>query len=87
VLIWQCVAIKDIPSDIFKSTPYHKIALATVCGSLAAVWVKDMGVGVFLTLVISAILFFGVYGIVVTVAKDPLVRDLEGQLLDKIKKK
>ena len=86
VLGWQCVAIRDLKMGIFQKLPYGKILIAVGLGSAASFWVKLLGVGVFPTLVISAVCFFGVYGIVMTVLKDSLVIELEKQLVRKIKK-
>ena len=86
VLGWQCVAIRDLKMGIFQKLPYGKILIAVGLGSAASFWVKLLGVGVFPTLVISAVCFFGVYGIVMTVLKDSLVIELEKQLIRKIKK-
>lgn len=86
VLGWQCVAIRDLKMGIFQKLPYGKILVAVGLGSAASFWVKLLGVGVFPTLVISAVCFFGVYGIVMTVLKDSLVIELEKQLIRKIKR-
>ena len=86
VLGWQCVAIRDLKMGIFQKLPYGKILIAVGLGSAASFWVNMLGVGIFPTLVISAVCFFGVYGIVMTVLKDSLVIELEKQLIRKIKK-
>ena len=86
VLGWQCVAIRDLKMGIFQKLPYGKILIAVGLGSAASFWVKLLGISVFPTLVISAVCFFGVYGIVMTVLKDSLVIELEKQLIRKIKK-
>ena len=86
VLGWQCVAIRDLKMGIFQKLPYGKILVAVGLGSAASFWVKLLEIGVFPTLVISAVCFFGVYGIVMTVLKDSLVIELEKQLIRKIKK-
>ena len=86
VLGWQCVAIRDLKMGIFQKLPYGKILVAVGLGSAASFWVKLLGISVFPTLVISAVCFFGVYGIVMTVLKDSLVIELEKQLIRKIKK-
>ena len=72
---------------IFQKLPYGKILIAVGVGSTASFWVKLLGVGVFPTLVISAVCFFGVYGIVMTVMKDALILELEKQIVWKIQKK
>lgn len=87
VLGWQCVAIRDLKMGIFQKLPYGKILVAVGLGSVASFWVKLLGIGVFPTLVISAVCFFGVYGIVMTVMKDSLILELEKQIVWKIQKK
>ena len=87
VLGWQCVAIRDLKMGIFQKLPYGKILIAVGLGSAASFWVKLLGVGVFPTLVISAVCFFGVYGIVMTVLKDSLILELGRQLAGKLRRK
>ena len=87
VLGWQCVAIRDLKMGIFQKLPYGKILVAVGLGSAASFWVKLLGVGVFPTLVISAVCFFGVYGIVMTVLKDSLILELGRQLAGKLRRK
>ena len=87
VLGWQCVAIRDLKMGIFQKLPYGKILIAVGLGSAASFWVKLLGVGIFPTLVISAVCFFGVYGIVMTVLKDALILELGRQLAGKLRRK
>ena len=46
---------------------------------------KASFVGIFIMLCISAVVFFGAYFGILTVMKEPLVIDIEKQLLKKIK--
>lgn len=87
VLGWQCVAIRDLKMGIFQKLPYGKILIAVGLGSAASFWVKLLGISVFPTLVISAVCFFGVYGIVMTVLKDALILELGRQLAGKLRRK
>lgn len=86
VLIWQCISIRKIKSGVFTETPFQKILLATLCGIAGSAWVKGLGFGVFITLIISAILFFGIYGIILIIIKDDLIVDLGKQLSKKLKR-
>ena len=59
------------------------LALATPC-SLVANYIK---VGDFITLVISSVIFFAIYGLVLLVMKEELLTELIGQFTGKLKKK
>ena len=86
VLVWQCVAIRDLKMDVFKKIPYAKLAIATIGGAVASIWIMFLDFGIFMTLVVSAICFFGVYGLVLTLMNDTLVVELEKQLIGKIRR-
>lgn len=87
VLGWQCVAIRDLRMEVFRQIPYIKIITSLVLGSGAACWVKFLGLSAFPALVISAVCFFGVYGITMTIMKDALVIELEKQMIGKLRRK
>lgn len=72
VLIWQLFAIRDLKIGIFEQVPFIKILLGVVCGIVASVWVMFAGLGIFVTLVVSAACFFGVYAIVLILTKDAI---------------
>lgn len=86
VLLYQSIAIRNLHSDIFKSIPYLKILFATMCGMTASVWVSFFDFGVFQTLLVSAICFFGCYIFLLTLTKESLVLELEKQVIDKLKR-
>ena len=72
VLIWQLFAIRDLRIGIFEQVPFIKILLGVACGIVASVWVMFAGLGIFVTLVVSAACFFGVYAIVLILTKDAI---------------
>ena len=72
VLIWQLFAIRDLRIEIFEQVPFIKILLGVVCGIVASVWVMFAGLGIFVTLVVSAVCFFGMYAIVLILTKDAI---------------
>ena len=84
VLIVQFVALKREVISAYKNVHYGTIILATIVGMLSSGWVKILGMGNFLTLVFSALFFFGGYGIILTVLKEPFVWEIESQVLKKI---
>lgn len=73
--------------EAFKSIHYMKIVIAICLGSAASLWVALMGLGNFVTLLVSAILFFGVYGIVLLLTKEALVFEILTQVTGKFLKK
>ena len=60
------------------------ILVACAIGSLGSLWIKSFGFGFFLTLLISAILFFGIYFMILTLMKEKLVLELEKQVIGKV---
>lgn len=91
VLIVQYSALKRDATEIFKSVHYFKIIVALILGSAASLWVKSLVLGNFVSLLISAILFFGVYGAFLLVMKEELIvevfNQVMGKLLRKVRKK
>ena len=86
VLVVQFVVLGRQAVDAFGSVSYGRLLPAVAVGTLAALWVPLLGLGNFLTLLISAVLFFGSYGALLLVLKEPLTRELWGQLTAKLKK-
>ena len=84
VCIVQYFALKDMVFDMYKNLPYKSVLLASVIGVIGSLWIKSIGVGSFITLAISSVLFFGIYFIVLTFMKEKLVLELEKQVLDKV---
>lgn len=87
VLIVQYCALRKEVAAAFKRIHYFRIGLALVLGCVASLWVKLLHFGNFLTLVISAVLFFGIYGLFLLCTGEPLVVEIVSQVTDGIKKK
>lgn len=87
VFIVQYIALRGSVRDMFLDMRYGALILATALGSLCAVPVKALHLGSFFTLCISAILFFGVYGVVMILMKEELVLEILNQLLGMVKGK
>lgn len=77
---------KDVCSS-FRSIQYWKILLGLLVGTAASCWVPKLGLGSFLTLVISACLFFAGYLAALLVTREPLAKEVMGQILGKLHKK
>lgn len=84
VWIVQFAALQKEAGPAYRKVRYGAISLALVLSAAACLWVKQMAFGCFLALLISSCLFFGVYGLVLTWAKEPLVREIEKQLMEKL---
>ncbi len=87
VLIVQFTALRSEVTDTFLKIQYYKIIVALILGSIGSVWVINLGFGNFMTLLISAILFFGIYGITLLLMKETMVLDLFNQAINGIKKR
>lgn len=89
IVVWivQFTALRTEILLAYKSIQYPKILLATVAGIVSSGWVKMLDIGNFATLLISSILFFGIYCAILTVMREPLVCEVKNQMLAKIKSK
>lgn len=89
IAVWivQYIYLRKQIKDAYKNVRYGILILALFLGSIVSLWVKSVFSGSFIVLLISAILFFGVYFIILTIAKEPLIYKIEEGLLTKLKKK
>lgn len=84
VFIVQYIALRDIINKAYQQVRYITIASSVLVGGILAVLIKRMQMGSFITLCVSTIVYFGIYFLILTIAKDPLVIEIENQLLGKI---
>lgn len=82
VFIVQYSALRAEVRSIFKSVHYFKLLFALMLGSLAALWVKTLGLGALMSLLLSAILFFGLYAIYLLCAKEELAVEIFNQIIE-----
>ncbi len=87
VFLVQYVALRSSVREMFIDMRYGALLLATVLGSVLSVPVKMLHLGSFFTLCISAVVFFGVYGIVMILMKEELVVEILNQVLGMVKGK
>ena len=86
VLIIQYFALRNEVGKALHSVQYWKILLGLLTGVAASMWVSNLNIGSFLTLLISACLFFGAYVLVLLLTKEPFVQETVCQLLRKVTK-
>ena len=82
----QFSALRKEVGSSFRSIQYWKILLGLLVGAAASCWVPKLGLGSFLTLVISTCLFFAAYGIALLVTKEPMLWEICNQMLGKFLK-
>ena len=82
----QFASLRTETAEAFRSIHYAKIFLAVAAGGVASLWIKSLHLGSFVSLVISAGLFFGAYGLILLMAKEELVIEIRNQVIGIIKK-
>lgn len=88
VLAVQFYVLRKTVATIFSQLSYLKIILALMAGCAAVIPMKIWGgLGPFLTLAVSAVLFFGVYGLVLYLVRESLVREVADQTVGGFLKK
>jgi len=76
VLIIQYKALKSEVATSFKAVQYPKIITGIILAVLSSFWVLRLSLGSFLTLLISAVIFFAVYGGFLLITGEPLTREI-----------
>lgn len=85
MIVWivQFAALRKMVLPAYREVSYGKVAVGVLTGVLASLWVKNLHFGSFTTLLLSAVLFFGVYGGALTILSESLVWEIEQQFLKK----
>jgi O-antigen/teichoic acid export membrane protein len=84
VLFVQYLAIKKDIMNAIKSLHIFKFIISLILSSLASVWVNNLELNNFVTLLISAILFFGCYFAFLLITKESLIIEIYLNLKTKI---
>ena len=87
VLAYQFVVLRKEVWSSFRRIGYWKLLLALVVATAASIWVLWLELGVFVSLIISAVLFFGCYGAMLLILKESMTTELLKQILGKFFKK
>ena len=86
-MIVQMVYLRKDISFLYAKQSYIKILLALVISSAVAYIIKILSVGIFIKLVISAIVFFGIYVVALYLMKEEIVRDNADKVIKKVFKR
>ena len=87
VWIVQFRYLKEDVMPMFRSIHYGLIITATAISTAVAATTKLLSWHPFFILVLSAVLYFGIYLLVLTIGKEPLVIELEDKFLGRFIKK
>lgn len=84
VLIVQYVAIRHEVKSAFHGISYWKIIIGLLIGTACSYWFVQFDFGSFLTLFVTASLFFGTYGIFLLLTKEKLTVEIFNQVFGKV---
>lgn len=89
MVVWivQFLSLKKIVFASYSRIHYGKIVVAVIFSIVGSIWIKKLLCGTFVTLLVSGILFFCLYLLVLTMGRETLIIEIENQVLDIIKKK
>lgn len=85
VLVVQYKALRDEIVEMLKKIHYLKILTALALGTILSIWIKKLEMGSFLSLVISAVFFFGTYGIYLLICKEEMIVEIWNMVVGRIK--
>jgi O-antigen/teichoic acid export membrane protein len=84
VLVVQYHVLRKEVTPIFRKLPYGKIIIALGLATLASIWVKWLNLHAFVILVISVILFMGVYVAVLLLTKESMMIEIMSTVKNKM---
>ena len=87
VFIVQVMALKKVVIPILRKLPYWKNILALLGGTVVSVGILLLNIGNFLILVISAILIFGVYTLILLLLREEMVGEIFCQIITGLRKR
>ena len=85
VFIVQYSALKNEVKNMYENIHYGTFVFSLVIASILAMLIKQLSIEIFNKLCVSAVAFFGVYFGVLTIMKEPLIFDIENQVLKKFR--
>lgn len=85
VLVYQYWKLKSLMFGILGNVQWKNLIFAMLIAGAVSICVKMLMLGLFFTLVLSAVIYFGIYGIILVIAGEPLVRKIWRQALAKLR--
>lgn len=83
VLVIQCVYLRGILKDIYSYLEVWKIGVALVLATIGTLAVRVLDLPVFLSLVVTAMVFFGIFGGVLLAVKEAFVWEIVSSVLNR----
>lgn len=87
VLVYQYKVLRNEVNESFRIIHMKKILLAVIASSCVSFWVIFLNLGNFISLVISSVLFFGTYLLVMLISKEEFVVENINQVMATAKRK
>lgn len=87
VLAVQFIVLGKEARDAFRQVRIFRVLLGLALACAAAFWVPVLGLGNFMTLAISFVLFAGIYVAALLLLKEPLTWEIFGRFFRKLKRK
>lgn len=84
VLIYQYVVLSDIVKKMFKGISYWKLIIAVILSAVISLLILNFELSNFLTLCISAIIFYGVYVIILIFCKEEFIFEIIKDIIVKL---
>lgn len=85
VLIYQYAKMKKLMNNLFEDIHWSPVICGTVIATIAVIGIKIVTMRIFVKLIISASIFFGIYGLILIAMKEPIVTEVKEQFFSKIK--
>ena len=76
VFLVQFFVLRKEVFPAYRKVRYGTIVLAILVAVVSSLWVKKLAFGNFLTLLISSVIFFLAYAVILFLCKEPLVREI-----------
>lgn len=89
VLLAQGFMLRDMLKDVCRNVQWLKIGMAVLGAGVTVKFIKMgvAGLNTFMALVVSSIVFFGIYGVILLLNKEPQVREIIEPYWNKVVKR
>ncbi len=84
VFLVQFSVLRNDAEQMFRKIKWNLILAGVILGAAVSFWILFIPMSLFFTLALSAILFFGAYGIVMLLGKEDLVMEIVNGIKEKL---
>lgn len=86
VLLVQYMVLRKVINPMLKNIQWVKIGIASILAVGGSFGLRNIFSSNLLTLIVAAIVFFGIYGIVLLITKEKFVKDMWEDILGRLKR-